>query len=283
MAVMTTFNCLIRLTILALVLTSCSQLRIDVQQNSDPAAKAPHSDCLYCHSVAKPEGETALFPSYVDPSHFCLDCHNYTTNHHPVNFIPTMQIKPQFPLYLGRIECLTCHEMHGGPQHKGTPMLLRGGPYTDVRTICFNCHTAEQYATIDPHVMRQDDGSQTVVNGKVVCLYCHELEPDPSQDRANMVLFKADVSFLCMRCHTLMHTGYFEKHFLLTPPDEIKKNIARPEIQERFSLPLVPRGRITCTTCHNPHQEGIISYGPSAAGADSVHRLRDENVCIGCH
>jgi len=280
---MSTFNRLIRLATLSIALTSCSLFGTNFRAKSDSFAYKPHSDCKSCHIGAKPEGETARFPSYTDPSNFCLDCHNYTVNHHPVNLIPTMQIKSQFPLFSNEIKCLTCHEMHGGPQRNGTPMLLRGGPYIDLRTMCFDCHTTEQYAHIDPHIMMNDGEDRTFINGKVVCLYCHELEPDPSRDRANMVLFKADVSFLCLRCHPLMHADYFEKHFLVTPSDEVYKNINRPEIRERFSLPLVPRGRITCTTCHNPHQEGIISYGPSAAGADSVHRLRDEHVCIGCH
>lgn len=280
---MRAFKRLICPAFLSLVLTSCSLLGINYQERNDFGANSAHSDCKYCHIVAKPTGKTALFPSYSDPSYVCLDCHNYNVNHHPVNFIPTTQIKSQFPLFSGEIKCLTCHEIHGGPLHNGTPMLLRGGPYTDLRTMCFNCHTAEQYANINPHIMKKHEEDRTIVNGKVVCLFCHELEPDPTRDRANMVLFKADVSFLCLRCHSLMHADYFEKHFLVTPPDEIIRNINRPDIKEKFSLPLVPRERITCTTCHNPHQEGIILYGPSAAGADSVHRLRDGNVCIGCH
>jgi len=280
---MGTFNRLVRLAIPLFALTSCSLQGINFQARRDSSAHNAHSDCKSCHTVAKPEGETARFPSYTDPSDLCRACHNYEANHHPVNLVPTIAIKSRFPLFSGKIKCLTCHEMHGGPQHRGTPRLLRGGPYTDLRTICFNCHTVEQYAHINPHIMTEDGENRTSVNGKVVCLYCHELEPEPSQDRANMVLFKADVSFLCLRCHTLMHTDYFEKHFQVTPSEEISKNISSPERQVRFSLPLVPRGRITCTTCHNPHQEGIITYGPSAAGADSVHRLRDGNVCIGCH
>ncbi|WP_168205969.1 cytochrome c3 family protein [Geobacter sp. FeAm09] len=246
------------LIILPLVFASCSLSGANLQRESNPAV---HSDCRDCHTVARPEGKTALFPSYTDPSYFCLDCHNYKTNHHPVNFIPARQIRPQFPLSTGEITCLTCHEMHGGPQHKGTPKLLRGGPYADLRTMCLNCHTVEQYANIDPHIMKKDGEERTVVGGKTVCLFCHELEPDPAQDRANMVLFKADVTFLCLRCHTLMHTGYFEKHFLVTPSKEIISNSNRPEILARFSLPLVPRGRITCTTCHNPHQGGSLPMG----------------------
>jgi predicted CXXCH cytochrome family protein len=173
--------------------------------------------------------------------------------------------------------------MHGGPEHFGTPKLLRGRAYNDRRRICFDCHKEDQYTDLDPHIMKDDSGNHRVVNGKPVCLTCHDVEPDPTKATANTVLFKADIGFLCWRCHPSMHGDFFEQHFLATPSDEFLAYMNRAEIREKFTLPLVPRGRITCSTCHNPHQEGIISFGPAAAGADSSHRLRDENVCVGCH
>lgn len=160
---------------------------------------------------------------------------------------------------------------------------VAGGPYADRRKICFECHAREQYATIDPHKMQDKSGKRSVVNGETVCLFCHVLQPDPTQDKANTVLFKADIGFLCMRCHPPMHGDFLDKHFLVTPPRDYLKYMNRPEVQEKFTLPLVPRGRITCSTCHNPHQDGIISFEPAAAGADSLHRLRNDNICVACH
>jgi hypothetical protein len=34
-------------------------------------------------------------------------------------------------------------------------------------------------------------------------------------------------------------------------------------------LPIVPRERITCSTCHNPHQTGVIQREAAAKGADT--------------
>ncbi|MGZ3614963.1 MAG: hypothetical protein ACXU9X_13835, partial [Thermodesulfobacteriota bacterium] len=55
--------------------------------------------------------------------------------------------------------------------------------------------------------------------------------------------------------------------------------------QLEVTIPLIPRQRITCSTCHNPHQEGVIMYQPSAKGADSPSRLRlpAPSLCLVCH
>lgn len=265
------------------VLLSCTLLGYNVAQDTI-AASDKHTDCTECHRVAAPRADTATFAPNVDPSIYCLNCHRYTVNHHPVDVVPGSAVNESFPLYRGKITCITCHDIHGGPKRNLTPGLLRGGPYADRRGVCFKCHTFKKYANVNPHIMMTEGGGFESSNGRVICLTCHDLEPDPTLDRANMVLFKADIGFLCLRCHPIMrHADYFRKHFLKVPSPEMRTYMERPEIQEKYSLPLVPRERITCSTCHNPHQQGVIAYGPSAAGADSLHRLRDDNICAGCH
>lgn len=268
--------------LICLLLTSCVVVgsKPDV---GDPPFINPHLACASCHGSAKPKGAEANFPAAVDPSKFCLNCHNYRVNHHPINVVPVHQVDPAFPLYKGRITCLSCHEIHGGPGKFGTRRLLRGGPYEDRRAICVNCHSKQQYAEINPHQMRDAEGNHRTVDNHPVCLMCHVLEPNPDIDKANTVLFRADIGFLCWRCHPLMHSESLNRHFLKVPSEKVLANMSRPQIAQRYSLPLVPRDRLTCSTCHNPHQEGIISPGPAASGADSEHRLRDEEICEGCH
>jgi predicted CXXCH cytochrome family protein len=244
----------------------------------------PHTSCADCHGSPNPKGQQAHFPPETDPSKFCLKCHDYKVNHHPTDFVPATPFKAIFPLKNGKVTCLTCHEIHGGLQQKGTPMLLRGGPYPDRRKVCFFCHTDKQYAQLNPHLMQDDKGNRLKVNNALVCLMCHELSPDPTKDKANTVLFKADIGFLCWRCHPLMHDrDFLAKHYLVAPSDKYLMNMRRPAFQEKYTLPLVPRGRITCSTCHNPHQKGIIMNEPASSGADSRHLLRDDKICDACH
>jgi len=68
-----------------------------------------------------------------------MDCHHYSENHHPVNIVPKKTIPDGFPLYDGRMKCLTCHEAHGN-QKRAYPKLLRGAPYKELRDMCFACH-----------------------------------------------------------------------------------------------------------------------------------------------
>ena len=121
------------------------------------------------------------------------------------------------------------------------------------------------------------------VNGRSVCMLCHSNQPDPAKDSTNDVRFKADVGFLCWRCHPPMPGPFFDKHFLVRPSAETLRNILETEERRVVVIPLVPRGRITCSTCHNPHQEGVIQHEAAAKGADAVARLRIASPCFGCH
>lgn len=271
------------LLLLATVLASCSLQKYGLFPSRASTFQNPHTACVRCHGIETPGAGQALFPSGDDPSDLCLACHSYAQNHHPVNFAPLTTLPPSFPLYGKKIKCLTCHEIHGGPRHEGSSKLLRGGPYVDRRTICFKCHLNEQYADIDPHMMLDSSGKVREVNGKPVCLLCHEVKPDPTQDKESNVYFRADIGFLCWRCHPPMPGSFDSQHFLVRPSKETMAYITSPEIQEKYTLPLVPWGRINCSTCHNPHQAGVILYKPAAAGADSPHRLRAPNLCAACH
>jgi predicted CXXCH cytochrome family protein len=219
----------------------------------------------------------------ADPSWRCLGCHQYKENHHPVDSAPVDPSNFPFPLYNGKIKCLTCHvENH----ESGGAKFLRGGPYADRREICFQCHYEEKYAEIDPHIMVDVDGKILDVNGQPVCLLCHAVMPNPAKDRTGDVRFRADVAFLCWRCHPLMaDPSFFNRHFLVKPQLPMLRFLERKEQEMKVTIPLVPRERITCSTCHNPHQKGVIVYGPSAKGADSPSKLRlpTPEICFVCH
>jgi len=273
---------LVLAAIIAIALLSCSLQRFDFLKDSDTGYKNPHIACARCHGTPQPQAGKPLFPGHDDPSDVCLTCHSYAEDHHPVNFVPQIPVSP-YPLYQGKIRCLTCHEIHGGPRHLGSSKLLRGGPFTDRRAICFDCHGKEKFADLNPHNMLDKNGAIRTVKGKPVCLICHEVQPDPNRDAAENVYFRADVGFLCWRCHPSMHGSFFEKHFLVWPSPNTMEYMIKPEVREKFALPLVPRGRINCSTCHNPHQAGVIVDKAAAAGAGAYLKLRDVNICEGCH
>ncbi len=278
MNILSRFRCALLLTAL---LMSCNMQQIVNPSRPAPAYVNPHSTCVSCHGTEEPG--PALFPRDADPSSICLDCHDYSENHHPQNFSPDNPADFPFPLYEGKVRCLTCHEIHGGPTHEGTLRLLREGPYTDRRTICFKCHLRDQYTAINPHIMLGSGDNIMEVNGKPVCLLCHTTTPDPEVDRTPDVRFRADVGFLCWRCHPPMPDPFFNKHFLVTPSNSMLEIMQETEEQMIVILPLVPRGRITCSTCHNPHQEGVILHEAAAKGADAHGRLRISFMCDACH
>lgn len=276
------------IVLLALIFVSCDMQKLlaDPWKPPPPTApvyKNPHTACGNCHSTDKPQSGSALFDPGIDPSSRCINCHDYTLNHHPVNFVPAASSNSLLPLFEGEVRCLTCHEIHSGPNHEGSPKLLRGGPYADRREICFKCHIREQYAAIDPHEMLDGEGKFRNVNGKPVCLFCHLKQPDPKVDWASSVKFRADVGFLCWRCHPPMPGPFFDQHFLVTPSAETLRVMQETEERLIVIFPLGPRGRVTCSTCHNPHQKGVIIHDGPAKGSDAIAKLRMPSICFGCH
>jgi len=270
---------------------ACSLERV---LNPDARVYPKHKECITCHrSPAPPASETMQpFAEGVDPSSFCLDCHHYENDHHPVNIVPgkeysksTMQ---SFPFFDGQIRCITCHQAHhtgSGEDCLSEPQkLLRGGPYSDLRDLCFKCHYQETYAKINPHIMLTQDNAIREIDGKPVCLVCHAEKPDVTGDPAK-VRFRADVAFLCWRCHPSMTGTFMGQHFHVTPKRYTRAMLKKTQDERSTLLPLARDGMMTCSTCHNPHQQGVIHRAAATTGADAPRRLRmpKEAICSACH
>ena len=278
---------------LLIILSACNLQQLYEPQPSLQTMDAStssnfHPDCETCHISASPREDSFLFDEEIDQSSICIRCHDYLENHHPVNFIPAESYifggDIPFPRFNGEIKCLTCHMVHAGPELNEVPKLLRGGPYADRRDICFKCHYLKMYETVNPHFMT-DGYSILKINDEPVCLLCHAVVPNPAVDRTNDVRFKADVAFICWRCHPPMPGEFFDEHFLITPSKKVREIMKDTEKKLNVIFPLVPRGRITCSTCHNPHQDGILIHEPAQAGASSINMLRMPNafICNACH
>ena len=257
---------------------------------ADKVVDKNHTSCVSCHRMPASEISAGnLFPEGIDPSSICLDCHHYSENHHPVNFVPRSELNSsggeEFPLFDGEMRCLTCHRVHKDQGLAGRPKFLRGGPYTYRSEICFTCHDKDLNTRINPHRMIDEQGVIRKINGEPACLICHAEVPDETSEPAR-VSFKADVAFLCWRCHPPMaNDGFFKGHFLAKPKKRTLEHMIKIQTEYGVRFPLEPRERVTCSTCHNPHQKGVIADGPAQAGEDAPARLRMPNgtVCSGCH
>lgn len=244
--------------------------------------------CDRCHDSEPKKGSPAL-KNKENPSLECRKCHKYNVDgdHHPTD--PDNEIvgdkcatvDPDFPLVAGRMECLTCHQMHSEEvYYSGTKYFLRGGPYQDRREICFRCHNKDSYANSNPHM--EMIGKEGGLNF-ATCLVCHVVPPNPKVDTSKTVKFRASVAFLCWRCHPPMMAQFLDNHFLRKPKDATFEEMLKGEIDHRVILPLDSKGRVTCSTCHNPHQPGVMVTESAKKGAGSEKKLRDQNICVVCH
>ena len=274
-----------RQTVFFLILSTAFFFSITRSSEAAPQAiDRYHKDCVMCHRTSTPGfNETSIAAPGMDMSSVCMDCHHYSENHHPVAFTPDRDIDSRFPLFDGEVKCLTCHEAHG-KNRLSNPKLLRGAPYSDRREICSRCHTIDQDLDFNPHVMTEPDGTILEVNNGPICLVCHTAVPDQKASRTK-VTFRADVAFICWRCHPPMSGSFFNDHFQVKPRRQTLAFMKQLTNEQGVQLPLLNRGRITCSTCHNPHQSGIIRKSSAVVGADSYKRLRltKEQICTGCH
>ena len=248
--------------------------------------------CKTCHEGKAEAGNPSLkYPE--NPSKTCKGCHIEANAgiHHPSSTVPgpfgsTGEIDSGFRLYDGKMECLTCHQIHSAADYlRGTKYFLAGGPYGDRRDICFRCHNWEEYKKTNPHKSMIYDGYKLDYG---TCLICHATPPDPEVDREGDVKFRASIPFLCWRCHQPMGGPLFKEHFLKKPS---KKTFGAMRLSKKRHDKLIPldyKGRLTCSSCHNPHQPGVMVDGKAKEGAGKRGRQRfgiqgTTNFCGTCH
>lgn len=277
MAVYKYFFALLLLT--ALTCLGCSTVT--------PWTRHVRLECGSCHDGKPMKGSPAL-KNEKNPSETCKRCHNYLKDddHHPSD--PDFEligekcavVDPIFPLVSGKMECLTCHQMHAEEaSYSGTRHFLRGGPYSDRRTVCFKCHKEEVFKNFNPH------NEMVVENGLnySTCLTCHRYPPDPNTDFFKTVKFRASVPFLCWRCHPPMAANFLDKHLFKKPSKKTANWMLEGSTENRTILPLDFKGRVVCSTCHNPHQPGVMVDDRAKKGEGAVKRLRSQNICFICH
>jgi hypothetical protein len=87
-----------------------------------------------------------------------------------------------------------------------------------------------------------------------LCISCHQMGPHPTQDH------------------------------LVPMTKAMLEDLRIFEEQRMVRLPL-DEERVTCVTCHNPHERGLLK-GPAGIGADEEKRMRlttFNEQCTPCH
>lgn len=239
--------------------------------------------CGHCHTGGVEEPGPVKTPGNYG---VLCDCHDALARmEHPTGLRPgptlAERIPDDLPVPDGRMECVTCHDVtfQCRPDELDQP-ILRGGPYPDRTTFCFRCHDREAYLKFDPHNQLDEQGD--VVTEK--CLHCHERMPDPRWTSEENLAFVGGIAELCRRCHPLgMHPSGVDHE--VAPTDALLERMAALERSLDIVLPLDEDGRLTCITCHNPHEVGVIpAHRPSSRGASERFRHRiPERLCASCH
>lgn len=241
--------------------------------------------CTDCHDQIPQEGGNKFLKFSGDFNILCK-CHAPANYIHPVGIEPShgkkVTIPAELPLQKGKITCLTCHDIYWQCQKRRVDKnSLRGTRSPKRSDFCYKCHDKASYMKLDLH-------TQLNPRGKIIvekCLYCHTDKPDESRARYKDVKFIGDLEMMCQRCHLIRgnHAGNFN-HMVKPSP----RALARMQAMEKkfgIILPLDENGQLTCITCHNPHDKGVIrAESPAAKGAGSKYRHRlPGRLCVECH
>jgi hypothetical protein len=246
--------------------------------------------CSECHKQNPEKGTDSSLKYSGDFNQLCR-CHGYEPGSyiHPVDVVPSEEKKAKIPEHLplrnGKLYCGTCHDVYLQCQKNEKVKLynkrfLRGVPYAHRTDLCFECHEEKQYKILDPH-------NQINANGDIVaekCLYCHAERPDERQATFEEVKLVGNLEMLCQRCHGERYHPAGKDH-LLKPSGITLAVMQAGEKKYDILLPLDYSGKITCATCHNPHERGVIPSkraGAKGAGEKYRHRLPG-NICMACH
>lgn len=266
--------------------------------------------CPACH-----DGEPAAATVRdADANRLCNTCHetaSVAAYIHAVGMTPpadfVQRMPEDFRQAIARqgntVTCLSCHDLpmqckQERARERGmNPRFFRGGPYAVRTELCFRCHDRQQYERFNPHDQISDEG---VLDG-ARCFVCHSAMPDRAKARGvNDVQFNVveELSQLCTGCHPWrMHPGgswaryaaHSERkgpNHLVVPPPHVLERIEKIEQEGREMLPLDPiSGKVTCATCHNPHERGVQFLPRADVGADGIRRLRRgvHEICVTCH
>jgi hypothetical protein len=282
---------------------------LDPQQGQASAIN-PHwraDGCEQCHTV-QDDSVARIEPAELDLR--CLGCHDgrkASREAHPIGraFQSPQVRKPDgWPAPGDRLSCLTCHDMIRAcnaaavrPAHNSA--MLRRPLGADRTAFCATCHVSELHQRFHVHAMLDEAGNRQYDK----CLRCHEgrmLETAREHRSGDPALIAEEIT-LCGSCHR-RHLDFFSPgHIGIRPSPKVVATMLgtdasagrTPQAERPVLLPLSADGRVVCSTCHNPHPNGVfteeseLAYGAMAMGQTGSDRLglrgAPGNFCGGCH
>ncbi|MBI5586946.1 MAG: hypothetical protein HY889_01095 [Deltaproteobacteria bacterium] len=149
---------------------------------------------------------------------------------------------------------------------------------------------------INPHEQINDEGE--ILWG--TCTICHQNTPDVMKEKSIkdvQLHFPDDLNQICRRCHDVKPhpageggvsatmSGFVAPNHLVVPSKPVQLSMRLSLKETPTILPLDPKsGKIFCSTCHNPHERGLL-LGRADYGGDYTQRLRSAglDICQYCH
>ncbi|HWR98259.1 MAG TPA: hypothetical protein VN317_07520 [Candidatus Methanoperedens sp.] len=251
---------------------------------AESAGLNPHGGrifCLVCHPDTPQAGAPVSFRFPGNLLRLCQRCHA-GVEHHPLGVKSTTATwKMDFARFPLENEAVTCVSCHDPPECQSTagvnPRFLRGGPYNATAELCARCHEDKKFSSLNPHDQIDDNGE--IYRKK--CLYCHVTLPEAGTS-ADMLRYTDTLTALCVSCHQV--GPHPDLDHLRPLSKKMRDNLAAYEEQRLVRLPL-DDGNVTCVTCHNPHERGLLK-GAAGIGADEAKKMRlttFNEQCTPCH
>lgn len=273
--------------------------------------------CQSCHRIHGGRDNKLLVASNKN-SALCGTCHSdrYAKDKlqsgqmgtHPVNIVSqTVKIPDEIKKEGGKlgekgeIICQTCHQPHFA-EKKASILVKRN----EDSALCRTCHTQEGRVQNTKHNMALKDAEDTNIRGQKVgqsgvCSACHVPHRGKGPRMWARPLAKGEdpMADLCLSCHS---EGKIAEHKLVgVNSHPVGREMAR--LRRAVDLPGYSEGgiktvgdeagRVTCASCHNPHQWEPIDPGKSSKPGDpsdaSNRFLRvandgpDSALCQTCH
>ena len=149
--------------------------------------------------------------------------------------------------------------------------------------FCFKCHITEIYSKVNVHDQLTESGDIRTE----MCAGCHYVLPEDDGDPTLTTGWDVDPKEFCLLCHK--KEIYTKSHpagpHLVEPSRDTLYNLLDAESRIGAPLPLY-EDRITCSTCHDPHQKGVLKSHTGievVSGNRGVRAKYREILCTGCH